>query len=367
MKLQLLTILFICFITPSIHLQAQKLKPNFDKKEYIELLKIAQKTAIDISKWGTYKTVGDPERFVLAYRSPSIGLENKWDLWISKDSVATISIRGTTADAKSWLANFYAAMVPAKGTLELEKSFIFDYTLSEHPQAAVHVGWLVATAYLSRDILPKIDSCYKSGIKDFILTGHSQGGGITYLLSSYLSNLKKEHKLPQDIRFKTYCSAAPKPGNLYYAYTYEYEAREGWAFNVVNTADWVPETPFSIQTIYDYNRINIFGSVRSLIKKQPFPSNLVLHHIYNKLNNPGIRAQRNYEEYLGRVVVKSIKKHLPEFKEPVYYKSNNYVRTGNTIVLFANESYFKVFPDDSPNIWQHHFVEPYILLAEEQL
>jgi len=48
------------------------------------------------------------------------------------------------------------------------------------------VGWLLSTAYLSKDILPKIDSMYKSGIKDFILMGHSQGGAINFLLTAHL-------------------------------------------------------------------------------------------------------------------------------------------------------------------------------------
>lgn len=39
--------------------------------------------------------------------------------------------------------------------------------------------------YLSKTIVSKIDSWYKAGVKDFILTGHSQGGGI--LLCSMLT------------------------------------------------------------------------------------------------------------------------------------------------------------------------------------
>ena len=51
------------------------------------------------------------------------------------------------------------------------------------------------------------------------------------------------------LNIKTYCSAAPKPGNLFYAYDFEHITEGGWAFNVVNSADWVPELPSTTQTV----------------------------------------------------------------------------------------------------------------------
>jgi hypothetical protein len=141
------------------------------------------------------------------------------------------------------LENLYAAMVPANGKLILDNADTFNYCLAPGNKAAVHVGWLIGTAFLSKDIVPKIDSLYKSGIKDLLLMGHSQGGAINYLLTAYLYSLQKQNILPGDIRFKTYCSAAPKPGNLFFAYYFESITENGWAFNVVNSADWVPETP----------------------------------------------------------------------------------------------------------------------------
>ncbi|HPN72156.1 MAG TPA: hypothetical protein PLZ32_21680, partial [Saprospiraceae bacterium] len=77
--------------------------------------------------------------------------------------------------------------------------------------------------------MPKIDSLYKTGTKEFLIMGHSQGGAIAYLMTSYLYNLQQLGQLPIDIKFKTYCSAAPKPGNLYYAYEYEAMTQGGWA------------------------------------------------------------------------------------------------------------------------------------------
>ncbi len=353
-------LIFTCFLSS----QAQKLKPGFDKQEYIELLKIMQKQHVDLDKWPGDSLVPKPQSSFV-YRSPVVGIANVWDLWLTKEKIPVLSVRGTVADPVSWLSNLYAAMVPAKGTLKLSNDFQFSYHLADDPKANVHVGWLISTAYIARDMLPRIDSCYKAGMKEFLIMGHSQGGGICFLLTSHLERLKTEGRLPKDIRFKTYCSAGPKPGNLYYAYAFENLTRDGWACNVVNTADWVPEVPFSIQTKNDFNTTNFFVLADPMIKKQKLAGRVIAKHVYRKLTKPGLKAQQKYELYLGRMASKSIKKVLPEFEEPKYAECNNYVRTGHTIPLFAKEDYYLKFPDSKTDIWVHHFTSPYLYLANQ--
>ncbi len=364
---RLLTCFICCFIL-SQSVFAQALKPGFDKAEYIEMLKINQKAHVAIEKWGENTSVPYPSQYEFVYRSPRVAFDNIWDLWIDKDQpIAVIAVQGSVPTEASFLANLYAAMIPAKGELQLDKNFLFKYNISANPRAAVHVGWFVAMAYLSGSVEHKIDSCYKAGIKDFILTGHSQGGGITFLLNSYLESLKAQNRLPQDIRFKTYCSAGPKPGNLFYAYDYENMTKGGWAYNVVNSADWVPDVPFTVQTVDDFTAINPFTGAKKMIKQQKFPKNIALKHVYNKLSKPSEKARRNYEKYLGGMVSKAVKKQLPGFVTPEYFKSNYYVRTGNTIVLYTDEDYFRHFNNapENPNIWQHHLPVPYLFLAEK--
>lgn len=306
-----------------------------------------------------------PPQYTLAYRSEVMGLYNRWDLWTRPDQVAVISVRGTTEKSESWLANFYAAMVPAQGELTLSDDFTFPYQLAAHPRAAVHVGWLVSTAFLARDILPKIDSCYQAGTKDMIVLGHSQGGAIAYLLTAHLYSLQQQGKIPADIRFKTYCSAAPKPGNLYFAYAYEAMTQNGWAYNVVNSADWVPEVPVTVQTLDDFNRPNPFVDARATIKKQKLKARIALTYAYNKLYKPTRKAQRNYQKILGDYTSKQVKALLPGFEAPKYFDSNDYVRTGNTITLLADEDYYAWNEQDSTFIFAHHFHPPYIYLAEK--
>lgn len=353
-------ILFICSIP--LFSTADSLHPGFSKNEYAEMLRISARQ-VD-TPW-TNVSIPIPEKFRLEYRSPNMGLDNRWDLWVDDRNVAVISIRGTTASFNSWLANFYAAMVPAIGALHLEKNYTFDYHLADDPKAAVHTGWLVSTGMLSRDILPKVDSLYKSGCRNIIILGHSQGGGIAYLLTSHLYNLRSRGIIPQDLVLKTYCSAAPKPGNLYYAYEFESMTEEGWAFNVINTADWVPEMPVSVQTTSDYNNVNPFINAIPVIKKQKLMQRILLMKIYKRLSGPPRKSMEEYEKILGEKAYSFVKKQLPEFTQPRYFGSINYVRTGNTIVLLADENYRKSFPDNPSNLFMHHFFEPYFYLLNK--
>jgi hypothetical protein len=340
---------------------AQLLKPGFEKSECIEMLKLGAK----FGDSAYMSKIPDPEHFEKIYRSPVMGLDNCWDLWTNHNGIAAISLRGTTKNAVSWLANFYAAMVPAKGELHLSDSFDFKYELASNPRAAVHIGWLIGTAFLSKDILPKIDSLYKTGTKEFIITGHSQGGAICFLLTSYLYSLQKQNLLPADIRFKTYCMAGPKPGNIYYAYDYEVMTQYGWAYNVVNPADWVPETMFSIQTVDDFNKTNPFSNAKDYMSKQSFPKNLALKYFYNQMDKPVRKAEYRFQDRLGNFMFKYVKKALPGFEQPVYYNSMAYVRVGNTIVLPADTAYYAEFPDNPQQVFTHHLHPAYLYLAEK--
>lgn len=340
---------------------AQTLHPGFDKEEYLELLRVNAKC----SNLEAFKEIPQPEQFHLTYRAPIVALDNAWELWTNGNNVAAISIRGTTAKQVSWLANFYAGMLPASGQIVRSPGDTFQYVLANDPRASVHAGWLVATAFLAKTLLPQIDSCYRAGIKNYYIVGHSQGGAISYLVTAYLYHLQLLGKLAKDIRFKTYCSAGPKPGNLFFAYEYEVFTQAGWAYNVVNADDWVPEVPVGVQTTADFQEVNPFRYARKAIRGQKFPANLVLGHLYNRLDKPTRRAQRNFEKYLGRSVGKMVKKELKGLLVPAYSRTNNYVRTGNYIVLKGDDAYYKRYPQNREKIFQHHMFGAYYYLAQK--
>ncbi len=353
-SLVLLNLLF------TYNLNAQSLSPHFNKEELIDMLKITGNIK------GTLLTsdIKPPKTYSKVYESKEVGLANLWELWYNKErDVSVIAIRGSVGAKESWLSNFYAAMVPAQGQLQLSPDENFKYNLADSKDATVHVGWLVSTAYLIKDMLPQIDSMYQMGHKDFIVSGHSQGGALSVLITAHLYQLQKESKLPHDIRFKTYTMASPKPGNMYFAYNYENITRD-WAFHAINTQDWVPEVPLSVQTLDNFNEINIFTSLDQMIKKQSFFKRIFGRILYNRIKNPPIKSQKRYEKYLGKIMFKQIKKYLPQLVEPIYASDSNYMRCGHSIILQGDKEYDNKFTDPK-NTMSHHRHQAYIYLAEK--
>lgn len=344
---------------------AQKLLPGFDPAEYIEMLKICAK---NYDREAT-KNVPAPENFKLIYRSPAMGLDNAWELWSNDNSIAVISIRPTVQSNLSLLANMYSSMLPSSGEIKLNEDTIFTYTLAKHPHAAIHTGYLIAMAYLSQNIIPHIKACYESGIKDFYITGHSQGAAVSILLNTYLYHLQQQNDIPADIYFKTYCSAPPKVGNLYFANEYEYLMKDGWSYCVINTDDWVPEMPFTLQTVNDFVEANPFCKENALamIKEQKFPQSLFLRQTYNNIDKPTRKTLKKYQKYMGDRPFNQIKKQLTGLEIPEYYPSIHYVRTGQTIILMGDGEYYDKFPTIRQNILIHHQPPAYLYLAEKML
>lgn len=350
-------LLLLCFFAAAF-CNAQILKPGFDAAEYLELLSVSSRQGDSLLKGDATPA---PDNYKMVFRSAVVGLDNRWDLWLRNDEkMAVISIRGTTASPVSWLANFYSAMIPATGSLQTNDSTTFNYQFSADEKAAVHTGWSIALAYLAPTIEEQIQKWHARGIKEFLIMGHSQGAAIAFLLRSYLFYKTKNKTLPEDLIFKTYCSAAPKPGNLYYAYDYEYLNREGWSYTVVNAMDWVPETPFSIQQITDVNTLNPFSGIDAVLKKQKFFVRTYMKHVYNKLRRSTGKAAKTYTKYLGAKMFPIVRKTLPQLREPRYVSGLNYMRAGAPVVLQPDEAYLQKFNSNNPHgVFYHHFFEAY--------
>jgi hypothetical protein len=341
---------------------AAQLNPGFSPKEYKDFLGI---TAGSVQDTAFIKGIPQNPTIKRVYESPLVGLENKWYLWIDEtQKTAWMTIRGTANNPTSWLANFYSAMIPAQGNMRISDSRTFEYNFSKDPKAAVHVGWTLATGALAETLVPKMDSLYNAGYRDFVVSGHSQGGAISYLMTAHLYYLKESGRWKEPIRIKTYASAAPKPGNLFFAYHYEFITRGGWAYNVVNGADWVPETPFSVQTVNDFNTINPFTDAKDFIKKQKFPKNLIFKKVYNNIDNPTQRAKRKFQKYLGLYAGKEVNKTLPAYHAPDFFNSNHFTRAGNFIILFPDKAYYEHFPNEKEKVFKHHGLQPYLFLLE---
>jgi hypothetical protein len=346
-----------------ISVAAQDLQPGFDADEYLEMLRVTAKQ-VDSATSASFPA---PEQFKMEFRSQAGSLDNRWELWANASrSVIVISIRGTTRKPISWVANFYSAMIPATGNLQLNDSTAFNYKLATDPKATVHVGWTIGLATMAPEMTAKIkeyNSQYHT--KQVIVTGHSQGAAIAFLTRSYLHYEQEAGRLPKELIFKSYNGAAPKPGNLYYAYDYDYITRNGWAFTVVNALDWVPETPFSLQTLRDFNNLNPFTDVEKQLKKQSFIVRLYLKRVYSRMNRKSNKAQRVFTKYLGNTISKQVKQALPQLKVPAYATNMNFTRAGVPIVLQPDAEYLTRYPDSGNRIFIHHGLMPYYLLTQK--
>ena len=341
-----------------------KLNPGFDPAEYRQMLEIS--TRQTDTPW-TNVTLPFPEKCKLEFRSDVMGLDNRWDLWIREDSVGIISIRGTTVKANSWAEDFYAAMVPANGSVIIDSDFVFIYKLASYPGASVHAGWLTGLAYLSGSIVTKINECYAKGVRNYIIMGHSQGGAIAYLLTSYLHYLDKE-RIPSDVNFKTYCSAPPKPGNLNYAYDFDFITRGGLAMRVYNSEDWVPQTPLSVQTFDDFTKVNPYSDRDMLLVKMNFIEKLIFDYLTDKLKNKLNSSRDVLNEFFGGMTYKnSIKKYLPGFPEPDYTYDTYYYPCGAPVVLMKQEGYEQFTKTESgiPELFKNHMIAPYYFLLNK--
>lgn len=359
--LRKISLLILCTTTFGF---AQVLKPVADKVEIHNSLQLATDIQKEFPTDSLYKITN----YKNVYRSQEMGLTNRWGLYYNdKTKVYEIVIRGSVNKGVSWLANYYAAMIPSSGEVRLDQKTKVNYNLSADKRATVHAGWTIASLYLMQDIQPKIDSLVKLNQKEFIISGHSQGAAIAYLITANLQNQQLLNQLPKDIIFKTYAIAPPKPGNLYFSYQYE-KLSGPWSYSVINTQDWVPEVPPTTQTFKDFNSISPLsdGEIKKAMAKIPWPKRMFAKSIYNSLKNPIEKSTKKYNKYLGSFMFNFIHKQLPELEEPKYSQNSNYNRCSNPVILdgINNPEYQKLF-DKPNNIMTHHLPPAYLYLLKE--
>ncbi|MDO4461210.1 MAG: lipase family protein [Bacteroidia bacterium] len=355
----------ILALLSGVSISAQ-LVSGFQKEEYLECLRIAShfKNGMIEDK---YKCE-TPKEYERIYESPTMGFDNKWELWENKEKkIFLVSLRGSVPTQVSWFANFHAGLLPAQGKYHLVEDY--DYKLCEDGKALVHAGWLGSVLSLSKDIEAKIDSCYKAGMRDCILTGHSQGGAICALLTAYLLQKQKDGLIAADIRFKTYCSAAPKPGDYRFAMQYDRMTRGGWAFNVVNADDWVPETPLSVQTPDDFNETSPFRRVDDMVKAADMKGmdKLKIKMLIRLLKTPTRKSEKRLTKYLGYTMADMLSDLGVDYGKPALVHCANFQRAGVTIVLMPDEQYHQAHKYYADDIFEHHMFVAYMDLAVRDL
>lgn len=355
-----LTVIFLLVLSKVLVSQT-KLKPGFDAREFLDVLHLEWAHQDSSSR---YKPQSLPSRYKRLHRSPEVGLNNKFDFWLREDSVGIICLRYTVGGT-SWLENFYSGMIRAEGALQLNDSTLFRYKFANDNKALVHHGWAIGIGHLAPLVTQTINEYYRVGVKEFIIVGHSQGAALAFLLRSYLQ-YAPDSVMPKDISYKVYGSAAPKPGNLFYSYDFDLITRNGWAYRIVNTNDWVPETPFSVQTIGDLHPTNPFSKRRELMNrrvKNPL-IRLYVNHAVKDMEGAAQKTNRKYKKYLTKRMGRFINRSLVQYRHPHIENSNFYMPTAIPIILQPNSAYDEKFKYDGKNVFLHHMFEPYIYLTE---
>lgn len=340
--------------------QRQNLSPNFDAVECEEVLKL-NKSFLDTNLDSRFEDM--VAGYQIHYRTPSVGLDNRADIWLRADSTVVIMLRGTTRNPSSLLADFYCAMLPANGRIQLNGGREFNYQLASDERAAVHAGFLIGFAYLADHLEERISTLYHNGYRQFLVGGHSQGGALCYYFSAWLMQ-KRKQGIWQNTTIKTYASASPKVGNMYFAYDYDNAHLAQWSFSLVNTADAVPEIPLTTQQLeIDMNEPNPMIDLYERMNGLPFFKRTILKRSFNVMDKRARKSSEAYQKYLGKYVGRFIKNHLPELELPQTVKTTYFVRPGVPIILSANDSYLGFYKDASK--YFHHGIDSYRFLLRE--
>lgn len=333
---------------------------GLDKNEATAMMRLASYPFIT-EKGGDSLMSAELSKYKIIKTVDSIAMDNSWSIIKFKDK-GIISFRGTTSKQISWLENFYSAMIPAKGEITLPTGKIVNYKFSGNKRAGIQTGWSLAIIIMYPEIIEDIKKLNNEGIFNIYITGHSQGGALALLFRAFLEHIP-ESILSLKNNYKTYAFAAPKPGNRFFSYDYNRICNSNLSsFTFINPYDWVPLTPFTVQSPNNTVEVNPFSEFEnskegSLIKR------IALHQMYNSMKNPIVKSQKKLNKTLGKRVGNLIKKDIGDFKVPEYLLDASYFPVGISIMLKQFQPI--VNPKDNKDIfWQHH-PSNYIKLVDQ--
>lgn len=303
---------------------AAQLHSGFDKQEAVDMIQLCNSYSFIKMYDNDDKII--PPGYERIYTSGVFGMDNMFQVYTSERGIAVINFRGSTDKKISWMENFYSAMIPSSGTIQIRDSNI-DYKFAEDTAAHVHAGYALGIAYMSEAILFHINYLNHQGIYDIILTGHSQSGALCQLLMSYLEYLPKGTMSPENT-FKVYSFAAPMLGNA--AFVAEYDSLHtdaGMSYLIINEGDVVPALPLSYRDgpLITENQIQ-----RLFDEEEEFDLKAEAYNGFVNFFESGIG---NVNSWFSDKVGQQIGNDLGSYSIPSYTGDIDYSRAGNAIEL----------------------------------
>lgn len=266
-----------------------------------------------------------PEGYTLIHTSTPRGMDNLFQVF-RKGAMGVIEVRGSTADPLSWMENIHAAMLPARGTVEIDGR-PFEYHFADDTAAAVHAGYTLGVAFIADEVVEQLRSLDRQGVHDIVITGHSQGGALAHLLRAHLEHLPTG-RVPARLRFRTYAFANPMVGNAAFAKGYgEAFCSTGTSFSIINPEDPVPGMPLA----YHDHRIFSSGTLNGMVSGQDG------YDVRSVARSALFRMFRgtltDLAQYTSTSVEKRIAKPVGEVRLPPYREEMNYAPMPERVLL----------------------------------
>lgn len=319
-------IFLLClFSTISLLLTAQ-LQAGFDAVEAREMIQLCNSyTYLDL--YGSDKEI-IPEGYVKEYTSPSLGMDNVFQVY-RHGTIGVINFRGSTTKKTSWLENLYASMIPVKGTIEVNERK-FKYKVGKDTASAVHAGYMLAISFLEEEVRNQIKRLNKNGVFDIILTGHSQGGAIAQLMRAHLEE-EPFYRVRNKNNFKVYAFANPMIGNRSFSNEYAHKfCDDGMSFVILNPDDFVPNMPINFKDGQSWEE----QLITLLTDSDSFDGKEAAIGGFMSFFKGNIESMaKNLSERIN----KQLMKELGDISMPSYKQEINYVHTGNVILISPTE------------------------------
>ena len=158
---------------------------GLDKNEASDLIRLSYYPFI-IEKGGDSLMKTELPNYEIVKTVDSVAMDNGWSV-IKTEDKGVISFRGTTSKQISWLANFYAAMIPAKGQMTLPSGKVVNYVFADDDRAGIQTGWSLAILIMQTEIIEEIKKLNKEGILIYTLQGIVRVGLYLYYLVHFLN------------------------------------------------------------------------------------------------------------------------------------------------------------------------------------